>query len=318
MLRDLPPITDPRVIVSNQTNDDAGVIILTDDIALVQTVDFFTPVVDDPYWYGAIAAANALSDVYAMGGTPYSALAIAAFPDDLPHETIAAILRGGIDKAKEAGIDILGGHTVRDAEPKYGLAVTGIVHPDKVLRNSSARAGDVLFLTKPLGSGILTTARRNDAITAVELEPAIAIMATLNRAAALAFDGLEIHAATDITGFGMLGHLAEMTLGAHLGAVVDASAVPIMDGVFSLAESGNVPGGSRANLRHALANGTVFAATVSETLQLILADAQTSGGLLVAVAPNDASAYLEALKRHGVPCTARIGEITALPGIRVS
>ncbi len=316
MLRELPAITDPRVIVSNATNDDAGVIILTDDIALVQTVDFFTPVVDDPYWYGAIAAANALSDVYAMGGTPLSALAIAAFPEDLPHDTIGAILRGGIDKAKEAGIDILGGHTIRDAEPKYGLAVTGTVHPKRVIRNVSVRDGDILFLTKPLGSGILTTARRNDAITAAELEPAIIVMATLNRAAALAFDGLAIHAATDITGFGLLGHLCEMT-GSAFGARLHAASIPIMKSVVALAETGHVPGGSKTNLSNATLNGVTFADSVSTAMRLVLADAQTSGGLLVAVHPSDADAYEAALQKHGVTTIARIGEITTGPGISV-
>ncbi len=305
------------MIVSNSTNDDAGVIILTDEIALVQTVDFFTPVVDDPYWYGAIAAANALSDVYAMGGTPLSALAIAAFPEDLPHEMIAAILRGGIDKAKEAGIDILGGHTIRDAEPKYGLAVTGTVHPARVIRNDSVRVGDILFLTKPLGTGILTTARRNDAITAEELEPAIAVMATLNRAAALAFDGLAIHAATDITGFGLLGHLYEMT-GNTLGATLRAADIPILDKVIALAETGNVPGGSKTNAYNATLNGVTFADTVTTTMRLVLADAQTSGGLLVAVAPEDADAYAIALKKNGVATIARIGEITRGPGISIT
>ena len=290
---------------------------LTDDIALVQTVDFFTPVVDDPYWYGAIAAANALSDVYAMGGTPLSALAIAAFPEDLPHDMIAAILRGGIDKAKEAGIDILGGHTIRDAEPKYGLAVTGTVHPNRVIRNGSVRAGDILFLTKPLGSGILTTARRNDAITAAELEPAIAVMATLNRAAALAFEGLAIHAATDITGFGLLGHLGEMT-GCEFGATLHSASIPIMDGVMALAETGHVPGGSKTNLYNATLNGVTFADAITAAIRLVLADAQTSGGLLVSVDPSDADTYESALQDHGVATIARIGAITKGPGISVT
>ncbi len=315
VLRGLPPIVDPNVLVGTATADDAGVYRLSDELALVQTVDFFTPIVDDPYQYGAIAAANALSDIYAMGARPLCALAIAAFPVDLGTTVITSILRGGIDKAAEAGIAILGGHTVKDTEPKYGLSVTGIVHPDRIWRNSTARPGDLLLLTKPIGTGILTTARRSDAIDAQSLQPAIDSMATLNKAAAQALEGFQPHAVTDVTGFGLLGHLCEMLGGAGVGATLHAPGVPSLPLALDLAAEW-APGGSRANLQAALEKGVTFAEEIDPSLRLLLCDAQTSGGLLVALAPHEAAAYERALHATGATC-ARIGEIDARLGLRI-
>ncbi len=316
VLRDLPTIDDPNVLVGTLTSDDAGVYRLNDTTALVQTVDFFTPIVDDPYTFGAIAAANALSDVYAMGATPVTALAIAAFPEDMDPAVMHAILRGGADMAARAGIDVIGGHTIKDDEPKYGLAVTGVVHPDAIVRNSTAQPGDVLYLTKALGTGILTTARRADRIGDDELAEAIASMSTLNRAASHAMIGCNVHAATDVTGFGLTGHLLEMLRGAGLGAIVDAAAVPLLGGALELARAGVAPGGSKTNLAQALAAGAIFAPNVDAAMQLLLCDAQTSGGLLVALASGDAANYERQAREHGVPQVRLIGTITAEPSLR--
>ena len=257
VLRELPPIADPNVIVGHSSADDAGVYRLDNERALVQTVDFFPPIVDDPYDYGRIAAANALSDVYAMGARPLCALAIAAFPEDLDPGVIAAILRGGVDMTAEAGIAIVGGHTIKDDEPKYGLAVTGIVHPDKILRNNTGLPGDALILTKPLGTGILTTARRSDEIDESALAPAVQSMVTLNRAASEVARQFDVHAMTDVTGFGLLGHLREM-LGGRLGARIHGANVPLLPNALALASRDVMPGGTRKNLATALDNGARF------------------------------------------------------------
>ncbi|MDQ6933468.1 MAG: selenide, water dikinase SelD [Candidatus Eremiobacteraeota bacterium] len=299
VLRDLPPIDDPNVLVGTSTADDAGVYRLSDELALVQTVDFFTPIVDDPRHFGRIAAANALSDVYAMGARPVSALAIAAFPEDLAPNILGEILRGGAEKAKEAGISVIGGHTVKDKEPKYGLAVTGVVHPDKIFRNDGGRAGDALVLTKPLGTGILTTARRKDAISEDALQEAIESMEMLNRVASEVMISCGARAATDITGFGFLGHLREMT-GGTLGADIDSKAVPLLKCALELASEGCVPGGTRTNLQNARQSGVHFDGSVSEAMQLILADAQTSGGLLVAIDPHNVLTFIESLRAASI------------------
>ena len=311
-MRGLPPIDDPNVLVATATADDAGVYRLNHETALVQTVDFFTPIVDDPYVFGAVAAANALSDVYAMGGRPLSALAIAAFPEDMAPAVIHQILLGGAEKAREAGIAIIGGHTIKDDEPKYGLAVTGIVHPDRILRNSTPHSGDVLVLTKPIGTGILTTARRSDRIGEDALREAIASMLVLNRAAADALVAVDVHAATDVTGYGLLGHLREMLGSAHLGAAIDARSIPLFAGALELARAGIAPGGTRDNLAQALDAGTLFDPGVEEAMRLLLADAQTSGGLLLAIAASDAQRYCDAVNG-----AHKIGTITSAPGIRV-
>ena len=315
VLAELPPIDDPNVLVGTATADDAGVYRLDDQRALVQTLDFFTPIVDDPVSFGRIAAANALSDVYAMGGTPLCALAIAAFPADGDLAVLADILAGGVEKAHEAGIHVIGGHTIKDPEPKYGLSVTGIVHPQRILRNSTARPKDVLFLTKPLGTGILTTARRGDVIDETTLAPAIASMETLNRGAAEVMTALNarypdappVHAATDVTGFGLLGHLLEMARGSECGFMVQAARVPFFDRVVELAASGCTPGGTKANAQAAEDAGIQFADRLDAPMRLALCDAQTSGGLLIAVAPGHADELYDALRRADVATAAWIG-----------
>jgi selenide,water dikinase len=315
VLRELPPIEDPNVLVGNATSDDAGVYRLSDDFALVQTVDFFTPIVDDPRTYGRIAAANALSDVYAMGARPLTALAIAAFPENLDPSILGEILAGGAEKARDAGVSVIGGHTIKDDEPKYGLAVTGIVHPKKIVRNDGGKPGDVLILTKPVGTGILTTARRRDAILDDELEEAVACMETLNRVASEAMIACGASAATDVTGFGLLGHLREMAAGG-LGAEISSAAVPQLRRALDLAADGIVPGGTRANLDNALESGVAFADSVSDAMQLLLCDAQTSGGLLIAIVPERAQTLLDCLSENGV-LGFRVGSLNASGNIRV-
>jgi selenide,water dikinase len=318
VLRRLPPIEDPNVLVGTSTADDAGVYRLTDEIAIVQTVDFFTPIVDDARTFGAIAAANALSDIYAMGARPLSALAVAAFPEEgLDADVLAQILGGGAEKAREAGISIIGGHTIKDPEPKYGLSVTGVVHPEKIWRNSTARTGDALILTKPLGTGILTTARKRDLIDDGILAPAVTSMLQLNRVAADVAAQVPPHAATDITGFGLLGHTREMAQGSGVGAKIESQTVLLFDRVLELARDGAVPGGTVANLDAAIGNGWLFADSITPELRLVLCDAQTSGGLLLAVAPESAESLIASLHAAGIRAARRIGEITADRTLRV-
>lgn len=316
VLRELPPIDNPNVLVGTSTADDAGVYRLSDDLALVQTVDFFTPIVDDPRSFGRIAAANALSDVYAMGARPLTALAIAAFPEDLNPQILGEILSGGAEKAREAGIDVIGGHTVKDAEPKYGLSVTGVVHPQRVVRNDSGRPGDALILTKPLGTGIVTTARRSDAIDDAALAPAIDSMERLNRIACEVMVEHAVRAATDISGFGFIGHLQEMATGG-LGAEIWADAVPLFANVLELASQGIAPGGTRNNLANALNIGVKFGERVRDEVQLALCDAQTSGGLLIAISQEEKDSILEALKSRGITA-AHVGNLTKSGHIQVT
>ncbi len=297
----------PDLLVGFNTGDDAAVYRLTPDLCVVQTVDFFPPIVDDPYEFGYIAAVNAFSDVYAMGGTPLLALNLVCFPEDHPRSVLAQILRGGSDAAREAGVVIGGGHTVKDREPKYGMAVTGTVAPDAIISNAKARAGDVLVLTKPLGSGIITTAARADMTDAATLAGAVTVMRTLNRAGAEAMDAVGVSAATDVTGFGLLGHLLPMMRASGCEAHLRLAAVPLLAGVRELAERGVVPGGTRNNLE--TARGSVrFAPSISEVEQLILADAQTSGGLLISVPAERLSALLQELGTRDV-AGAVIGEV---------
>jgi selenide,water dikinase len=276
---------------------------------LVETVDFFTPVVDDPYWFGRIAAANAFSDIWAMGGRPAFALNLVGWPvAKLSMEMLGEVLRGGAESARLAGAPILGGHSIDDPEPKYGLAVTGLVHPDRVLRNVGARPGDVLLLTKPLGSGILTTAIKRGIATKEAIDRVTEVMAALNRAAGevLAASGA-VHALTDVTGFGLLGHAWEMAEGSGVSMRIRAGSVPVLEGVHDLAAKGVVPGGSKANLEWVTPN-TRFAASLPPTTPMVLADAQTNGGLLAAVDPARAEALLAALRAAGVKAAA-IGEV---------
>ncbi len=298
--------------MATSTADDAGVYRIAPDLALVQTVDVFTPIVDDPYWFGAIAAANALSDVYAMGGIPRLALNFAGFPRaKLSLDILGEILRGGGDKCAEAGVTVIGGHTIDDPEPKFGLAVTGFVHPDRVVTNASARSGDRLVLTKPLGMGVITTGIKQDRTSRATIDEAIRIMATLNQAAAQAMTEVGVSAATDITGFGLLGHLHEMTRAAKVCAHIRLREVPTLEEAWALAREGVIPGGTHRN--RASLKGVVTWDGVGEEARVLLCDAQTSGGLLMAVPGDRVDRMLEALRTKGVPVAAVVGEITG-PG----
>lgn len=309
MLRHLPQCTDPRLLVGTSTADDAGVYRLDDNTALILTVDFFTPIVDDPYTFGQIAAANALSDVYAMGGRPLTALNIVAFPAcDLDGDVLPAILRGGYDKVVEAGAVIAGGHTIDDAQPKYGLSVTGIVHPAKIWTNAAARPGDALVITKPLGTGILATAAKADLYPA-GVAASSETMATLNGKAAATAGAFSVHACTDITGFGLLGHLSEMTSAAGLRAEIASTALPLLPDAADAAAMGLVPAGAYRN-RDYLTKVT-FADGVPGPLRDLCFDPQTSGGLLFAVPATEAEALVAALKQSGVEWATVIGHILA-------
>ncbi len=304
------------MLVGFGTRDDAGVYRLRDDLALVQTLDFFTPIVDDPYDFGRIAAANALSDVYAMGATPITALNIVGYPfERLGPEILRRILAGGADVAIEAGVAVLGGHTVEDDEPKFGMSVTGIVDPRAVITNAGARPGDVLVLTKPLGTGVLGTALKKDAIGEAEIAPAVAWMTTLNAAASAAMIAAGAHAATDVTGFGLVGHASEMALASGVALRFEAAAIPVYPLALELVERGISPSGSRANAEQHAAFAT-FAAGVSPALRLLLSDAQTSGGLLIAV-PHEGLQTLVAGLREPGALRAVIGRVEAGSGIRV-
>jgi selenide,water dikinase len=306
----LPPRLDnPDVLVGQETGDDAAVYRLRPDLALVVTTDFFTPIVDDPYTFGAIAAANALSDIYAMGAQPLMAVNLVAFPiKELGPEVLADILRGGLDKVREAGIDILGGHSIDDHEPKYGLAVTGTVHPDRVRRNRGGRLGDRLVLTKPLGTGVITTAIKHDVAPPASAAAAIEGMLRLNRDAAEAMATIDVHALTDVTGFGLLGHLHYLARASGLAARVDAASVPFLPGAEMLADAGEVPGGTRRNERF-LVTRVRWPANLPAARQVVLCDAQTSGGLLIAVAEKDVTPLLAALEARRVAGSV-VGELT--------
>lgn len=309
LLGRLPKITDPRVLVGTSTVDDAAVVRLDDTRALVLTTDFFTPIVDDPYDFGAIAAANALSDVYAMGGEPVSALALVGFPSaTLEPEVLAEILRGGAEKAREAGIDVVGGHSIQSEEPIYGLAVTGLVHPERVVTNAGGRPGDALVLTKPLGTGIVTTAAKRDEDVRSAIGEAITLMKTLNAGAARAMLAAGVHAATDVTGFGLLGHLRNLVAASGCAAEIDARAVPVLPAARAYAEAGIAPGGTMANARYC-ADFVHFASTVDRPHQLVLCDAQTSGGLLIAVPEPRVADLLAALREAKTPAASVVGRL---------
>ena len=313
----MPAATDPRILVDAATRDDAAVFRLTADRAIVATVDFFTPIVDDAYDFGRIAAANAFSDVYAMGATPLLALNLVGWPrDTLPYELLGEVLRGGGDVARAAGAFVLGGHSIDDPEPKYGMAAIGEVHPDRIVTNAGARPGDVLVLTKPLGTGVLTTALKRDLLNEADLAPAVAAMTTLNAGAARAMLGVGVHAATDVTGFGLLGHLRTLLEASGAAAEVTAQAVPLLPQARDMAARGAVPGGTQRNLA-SLADSVSFSAGVDETTRVLLCDAQTSGGLLIAVAPGSAAALVTALEREQAPAAAVIGRVVAGPPGRV-
>ena len=313
VLSRLPIPSDPDILVDITTCDDAAVYRLRDDLAVVATVDFFTPIADDPFTFGSISAANSLSDIYAMGAQPLFALNIVGFPTNrLPIEVLEAILAGAAEKAAEAGVSILGGHTVDDTEPKYGMAVVGIVHPDRVLRNSTAKAGDQLFLTKPIGTGILSTAIKQDMADEEITVNALHTMAQLNRRAAETMQAFPVSACTDVTGFGLLGHLREMTKGSGMDALIHFDAVPLLRGTENMAAAGMVPGGTRDNLDY-VRPFIDWGSGLSEIQRLILADAQTSGGLLIAVPAEATQTFLERLHANGTPAAAQIGTFTG-PG----
>ncbi|MFM7224605.1 MAG: selenide, water dikinase SelD [Actinomycetota bacterium] len=303
---------DPDLLVGYDTADDAAVYRLRDDLAVVVTTDFFTPIVDDPFDWGRIAATNALSDVYAMGGTPLLALNLVAWPrETLPFELLARVLDGGATVARDAGCLIAGGHSIDDAEPKYGLAVVGTVDPNAVLTNAGARPGDALVLTKPIGIGAVTTAVKRDLAPPAAVETAVALMTTLNAGARAAAVEVGVHAATDITGFGLLGHLREMAVASGSDAEIDLGAVPTIAGARELLDAGVVAGGTQRNL--AFVSPDIDFGSLTETDRLLLADAQTSGGLLLAVAPDRAEALVAACRHDDTPAAAVIGRMTG-PG----
>lgn len=311
LLGDLKVLHDPNLLVGFDKSDDASVYKVSDDLALVQTVDFFPPIADDPYVFGQIAATNALSDVYAMGGEPKLALNIMAVPADLPKEAVHEILRGGYEKAYEAGAIITGGHSILDPEPKYGLAVTGFVHPDRVLTNSGARPGDVLFLTKPLGIGILTTAAKVDMASPDSMALATRLMTTLNKGARDVMVRYQVHACTDVTGFGLMGHSVEMAQGSDVEIHYDVDAIDLIPEALELAAMGLLPEGMYRN--RSFAEPHVDPGDVILAKQDMLFDPQTSGGLLMAVDPEDADALFADL-RKAVPFAQRIGVVKPYSG----
>jgi selenide,water dikinase len=312
---DLP--VDPNLLVGLDRADDAGVYRVSDELALVQTVDFFPPMVDDPFRFGQIAAANALSDVYAMGGTPKTAMNIVAFPaKTMDISILRAVIEGGLDKMREAGVVLVGGHTIEDSELKYGLAVTGYIHPDRILTKKNMQCGDRLILTKPVGTGIVSTAIKAGLADQAVTDTVTLAMVTLNRVAAVIMSAFTVHACTDITGFGFLGHLAEMVADSGHGVRITATAVPIYAEALEWAAMGLIPAGAYTNrsFRGAFVD---FSPSVPQKLQDLLFDPQTSGGLLIAVAADEAEQLITALKAGGVESAAIVGEVVAAPVERI-
>lgn len=310
VLHHLPPSAHPDLLVGTEHFDDAGVFRLDEHTALVQTLDFFPPLVDDPYTFGQIAATNSLSDIYAMGGRPLTAMNIVGFPDtELPAEVLIDILRGGAERVADAGAVIVGGHSVRDAEIKYGLSATGRVDPQRVVTNGGAQPGDRLVLTKPIGSGVLTSAAKDGHIAQADLAEAITVMIHLNRSGCEAMTEVGVHAATDVTGFGLLGHAFEVAQASGVSLTIDAAAVPLLDQALDLAGRGIVTRAHKSSLAHL--GDRLLVGQVDPVLVKVLADAQTSGGLLLSVPPERTDALVASLKRHGAPCAAVVGEVTA-------
>jgi selenide,water dikinase len=319
VLRPLALLTHPDLIVGLQTSDDAAVYRLVPDLAIVQTVDFFTPIVDDPWTYGAIAAANSMSDVYAMGGRVLFALNVAAFPETLPHRTVSAIFAGAAAKVEEAEAVIAGGHTITDAEPKFGLVVTGAIHPEHVWTKSGAQPGDELFLTKAIGTGILATALKAQAASEADVAAAVDSMLTLNRGAAEAARAAGgVHAATDITGFGLLGHASEMAEKSGGKLAISASAVPLLPGTLAYAAAGHLAAGLGRNRAffEGHAGGISFDPAVDPLLRAVLFDPQTSGGLLLSVGPESAEAMQRGFREAGLPLW-QVGNVSPGVGIDV-
>lgn len=309
VLKTLPTkANNPNLLVGLDTSDDAGVFKLTDELAIVQTLDFFTPIVDDPYTFGQVAAANAISDIYAMGGKPITALNIVAFPiATLDKQILSDILRGADDKLNEAGVTLVGGHSIDDQEPKFGLAVTGTIHPDKIRMNSGAKPGDKLILTKPIGVGILTTSIKRDLLDEQEIARVTKVMTTLNKTTAETMASFQVHASTDVTGFGLLGHASEMAKGSNTELKIYNEQVPVLPRVKELAENGAVPGGTKNNFNY-LKDRVTYPETMDQVDRWILCDAVTSGGLLLSVASEDANALVTELQKKGVEAQV-IGEV---------
>ncbi len=296
VLRQLPKVSDDRLLVGLETSDDAAVYKINDELAMIQTLDFFTPVVDDPYTFGQIAAANSLSDVYAMGGEPKLAMNIVCFPNCLSPDVLAEILKGGHDKVTEAGAVTVGGHTVEDDEPKYGLSVSGFIHPDKILTNSNAKAGDVIIITKPLGLGILNTAIKGELVDTETYELAVKLMSTLNKYAKEAIDKVGgVNSLTDVTGFGLIGHSLEMAKGSGMTIKIDHKKLPIIPKALEYANMGLVPAGAYANRKHT-ADQIMIDGSVPKDVEDVLFDPQTSGGLMISVVESKAEELMEALK----------------------
>lgn len=309
VLSHLPAATDPNIIIGTATADDAAVYKIDEKRAIVQTVDFFTPIVDDPYAYGQISAANAISDIYAMGGRPLFALSLIAFPiTKLPAGVLEEIMKGGIDKAKEAGIEIIGGHSIDDPEPKYGLTVTGVVELDKVVRNDKAEAGDVLILTKPLGTGIISKAIKENKASEEDINEAIKVMSFLNKGASEAMTEAGIKAATDITGFGLLGHLYGMLKASGVGAKLSLSSIPTIKGVWEYAKKGHIPGGTKNNLDY-VEEKVIWGDSVSKDAKYVIADAQTSGGLLISCPKEKKGKLITLLSKANCLAVSEIGEV---------
>lgn len=307
----VPEEKDPNVLVDQDTADDAGAYLITDDLALIQTVDFFTPIVDDPYHFGQIAAANALSDIFAMGGQVKTALNIVGFPvKKLGADVLAQILQGAQDKVTEAGGVIIGGHSIDDQEPKFGLAVTGVAHPQHIYRNQGAQPGDVLVLTKPIGTGIITTAikKRKEHISQRIMDEVVYWMSLLNKTASETLKAFDVHAVTDVTGFGLLGHSFEMVKGSNLSLEIFYPDVPLIEGTRMIAEQGDIPGGTKSNLK-LLKSQIHFPENLYETEQLILTDAVTSGGLLIALPEEEADQYVDLMKKNN-QFARKIGRFT--------
>jgi len=308
VLSKLPKQFDPNVLISFDTADDAGVYRLTDELALVQTVDFFTPIVDDPYTFGQIAAANALSDVYAMGGKPISALSIVGFPNKADRlDILEQILQGGLAKMQEAGCTVIGGHSIGDDEMKFGYAVTGVVNPQRVLANAGARPGDRLVLTKRIGTGIISTALKEAAASEASVSAAIESMVTLNRASAEVALQFPVHAATDVTGYGLLGHAREMAVASKVSLLIEHAKIEFLPDAFEYSRGGFLPGGLKRNIEF-IAGCVEFGDGIPEEIRNLLFDPQTSGGLLLAVEAPAAAPLVAALRDHGVP-TQEIGEV---------
>lgn len=313
ILKELPIPKDPKVLVGLDTSDDAGVYQLNEEIALVQTVDFFTPIVDDPFTFGQIAVANALSDVYAMGGTPLTGMNLVAFPiKTLSPSILKEILLGGLSKMKEAGVVLVGGHSIEDPEIKYGLAVTGVIHPKKILTNAKAKIGDRLVLTKPLGTGIIATALKGGMASEEAVRKIVDSMVTLNRTASEWMKKFGAHACTDITGFGFIGHALEMATASQVGMVIQLKAVPIFPEAMDYAKLGLVPGGAYSNRQFFSCRVEVHS-DVSDLLVDILYDPQTSGGLLISLPPSEADRLVEILKKEGDTSSSIVGEVAEEP-----